>query len=99
MSATKEQTDAFRTISHQPIATLADARAYLQALIDADLSYHLEDSPETVENIHRAGCIFEEPAVIRARARELYALPRSIWGEHDCPIGFMMMLEGIKVDD
>lgn len=91
--ATQQDKDAFRAACRRPIASLEDARAYLLAMIAADMAYHLEDDPAEVISTEFPGPVFDEPDLVRARADELYALPRKVWGKHDCPIGFMMALE------
>jgi hypothetical protein len=80
-----------------PIAGLAQAKDFLEALIRASRVFHLEDSPETVENIQTGRRLWtdEEAKLVSARVTELYALPRVTWGRHDCPIGYMMHLEAL----
>jgi hypothetical protein len=78
-----------------PITDLASAKAWIEALRAADLSFHFDDSPETVINLrsteedarvfHDADC-----PLIRERVGQLYDHE---WGVFDCPIGFLLAIE------
>lgn len=76
-----------------PIKSLDDARTFILGLVALDLLFHFEDDPadvcETIGSYTFQPC---EVPLVRDRVRELYALPREIWGPDDCPIGFALSL-------
>lgn len=79
---------------HAPVTDLASAKAWIAALHAADLSFHFEDSPETVINLrstepdprvfHDADC-----PLLRERVAALY---EQEWGVFNCPIGYSLAL-------
>lgn len=85
------------TIHGQAITTLEEGQAYLRDLVRGRVVFHLEDDPAEV--VRRDGSpLFHSSAVplIRQRVAELYAIED--WGEHDCPIGYLLMFEGQYLD-
>lgn len=87
-----------RDIIKKPITNLAEGQAYLAVLHAEGLAYHLEDDPtEVVWGGTSAPPDWDEMAQMRLRARELYELD---WGEHGCPLGYLMdVLEQTERDD
>jgi hypothetical protein len=76
-----------------PITDLPSAKAWLDALCAADLSFHLEDSPETVINVRTDERVFrdEDCALLRERVSTLYGFED--WGVFNCPIGYLLAEE------
>jgi hypothetical protein len=74
------------------VVDLDTGKAWLRALIDADLSFHLEDSADTIVAFKTDEPIFtpENAELVQERVAELYELD---WGVFDCPIGFMLAYE------
>ena len=68
-----------------PITTHAEALAFLQALVEAGKTYHLEDSAHDMPWIFPG----EQAALVEARVNELYYKP---WWSY-CPIAAMNDLE------
>jgi hypothetical protein len=77
------------------IVDLKTAEAFLRQLIEEGRSFHLEDDPFEVIDGNTGKFLFAHWEVYSMQKRriELYALPRETWGEHGCPIGFMLHLE------
>lgn len=75
-----------------PITDRASGEAWIRSLKEADLDFHFEDDPASIIYIRTGEPIFAEEDVplIRERISALYALD---WGEHDCPIGFLLSLD------
>lgn len=75
-----------------PITDLESAKAWLKALEEADLSFHLEDDPSDIILLRSGEPIFDPADVplIRERVDSLYALD---WGPFECPIGYLLFLE------
>jgi hypothetical protein len=78
-----------------PITDLASAQGWIKALQAADLSFHFEDSPETIINLRSEDAdprIFADAdcPLIRERVASLYAQD---WGLYDCPIGYLLAVE------
>lgn len=78
----------------KPIATIEDGKAYIDWLCESGNSYHLEDDAAEIGRFIEAGVFvpsftLEDAAEYNARAEELYQLD---WGEHDCPIGYMLVV-------
>lgn len=75
-----------------PITTREEGEQWIRTLAGHDLSFHFEDDPATIINIDSGALTFvpEDHELIRERVRELYALD---WAEHDCPIGFLLLVE------
>lgn len=82
-----------RQFLKNPISSREQGEQFLRDLVKAELSFHLEDSPETIINCRTKERIFsdEEAVVVTQRVNELYALD---WSEFECPIGFLLYLEG-----
>lgn len=78
----------------RPIRTLEEAKKWLEDLVALDLSFHLEDDPFTIViGISGVALFTDEEAVeIRKRQRELYLLDWPM--EFQCPIGYLLHLEG-----
>lgn len=83
-----------------PITDMASATAWLDALVAADLTFHLEDDPAEIVN-----CRTDEPTFLKAdhgllreRVGQLYAI--SDWGVWNCPIGYLLAAEAVngKID-
>lgn len=79
-----------------PITDLASAKAWLDALIGADLSFHLEDSPETIIQGRTGEDLFykKDCPLIRSRVEALYSF--SDWGVFGCPIGYLLAEEAFR---
>jgi len=76
------------------ITNLAEGKAYIKWLCESGNSYHLEDDAADIGNFIEAGIFVptfnpDDAAEYNARAEELYGLD---WGEHDCPIGYMLLV-------
>jgi hypothetical protein len=82
--------DAIRTA----IVDETGAMAFLDALVVAGKSYHLEDSPHDISGPEGITFPGEEADLVSARVGEMYALP--LWTRDDCPIGRMMEIEAKK---
>lgn len=80
----------FAQIIATPISTQAGALAFLQGLVDADRTYHLEDGPHTIVDFTTDKPVFtrEEADQVEQRVAECYGL--DCWTQSDCPIGRMM---------
>jgi hypothetical protein len=79
-----------------PITDLASGKAWLDALIGADLSFHLEDSPEEIVIGLSGERLFHKAdhQLIRERVASLYGFKD--WGVYDCPIGYMLAEEAAR---
>lgn len=66
-----------------PIKNIAAGKAWIEALDAAGMSFHFEDSPETIINGIKG------VPLVRQRVSELYALDWSEAG-HECPIGYAL---------
>lgn len=78
-----------------PITDLASGKAWIKALVAADMAFHLEDDPGSIINFHTEERLFAKKDVplIRARVASLYSMN---WGPdpmYYCPIGYMMSVE------
>jgi DNA-binding IclR family transcriptional regulator len=74
-----------------PIYDLASGKAWLDALNDAGLMFHLEDDPaDMIEIETNEPTFFEDDLeLLRERVGDLYDLD---WGDLDCPIGYCLTL-------
>lgn len=72
-----------------PVTDTNSAIAWLDALIAAEMSFHLEDSPEDIIHIRTDEPLFspEDVPLIRERVGELYGVE---WGVFSCPIGYIL---------
>jgi hypothetical protein len=79
----------------EPLASKVDAERWIEALHDAGLSFHFDDSPETITRGGSGESLFtdDEAEAIRQRVRELYAFE---WGAHDCPIGYAIHARAVE---
>jgi hypothetical protein len=79
-----------------PITDLPSAKAWLDALIGADLSFHLEDSPETIVIGLSGESLFykADHGLIRDRVASLYGFDD--WGVFNCPIGYLLAEEAAR---
>lgn len=75
-----------------PITDRASGEAWIRSLKEADLDFHFEDDPASIIYMRTGEPIFasEDVPLIRVAVHELYQLD---WGEHDCPIGFLLSLD------
>lgn len=73
------------------IASLDEARAFLDELIAADLCFHLEDDPSDIIRGVNGPLLFNrsEANAMRMRVAELYSFDWKPVGE-DCPIGYIL---------
>lgn len=76
-------------LMRQPIVDLDAAKAFCDDLIAHDLVFHFEDSPDTIIKGAGGERLFSdaEAEVIAVRVAELY---KQNWGEHECPIGYVL---------
>ncbi len=78
-----------------PIATIADAKAFIEALHAAGLMFHFEDSPESIGNTVNGEWVRsftdEQAEELTERVAELYDLDWSVVGE-ECPIGYALTI-------
>lgn len=76
-----------------PIRDLEQGKAWLKAMKDNHLTFHLEDDPASIVSIPSGERLFtdEQAADLRLRVDELYGMD---WGQYDCPIGYILHLEG-----
>lgn len=86
-----------------PITTLEEGKAWLRALVAADLMFHLEDDPGDIicGPLGASTPLFDpaDVALIQERQDQLYALewgPRPGLGKWYCPIGYMMREEFLQ---
>lgn len=80
-----------RTFLFTPITTLDEAKAFVQALVAADLLFHFEDDPFDTVNVKSGARTFTdgEATAVALRQGEMYALD---WDAHGCPIGYSLDL-------
>lgn len=78
-----------RELIHRPIATLDEAKAFVQFLQDEGLMFHFEDDVHDVLWAEGNAPTYPELCAIDQRRNELYELD---WGGHECPIGFALTL-------
>ena len=80
--------------------SLESARAWMLALIACGRVFHFEDDAATVWNGATGKKLFNpcDATWINEARKALYAMPRETWGEHECPIGYCMYLEGTTRD-
>lgn len=71
-----------------PIETLDDGRAWIRALIAADLLFHFEDSPESILAGVDGKPLFA-PHDVPLIKRQIAALYRLEWPD-GCPIGYAL---------
>lgn len=83
-----------------PITTSIDdveqGKEYIRHLVDNGLAYHLEDDPTDIIWSTLKRPMPQQLRDMRDRADELYRIPTAQWGEHGCPIGYMMDYEAMK---
>lgn len=74
------------------VTDLASAKAYIEGLVAAGLSYHFDDAPEEVINGRTGESIFTEDEwpVLRDRVAKLRTFN---YGEHDCLFGYLIYCE------
>lgn len=77
-------------ILREPINSYADAKKWVDALVDANLDFHFDDGPEDQVHIATGIPLFtaEEASVVRDQCARLYDFD---W--NDCggdPMGYMM---------
>lgn len=72
----------------QPLTTIDDGKAWIEALARSGRMFHFEDSPETIVTGLDGKPLFSahEARHVKARIAELYAFN---WGE-TCPLGFYL---------
>ncbi len=88
---TQAQRDAFFAVMSAPINSREDAVAFLTALHNADLSYHLDDgAADCLGSISWLSNMSRE--IIDRQVNEIYDLP--CWTRDDCPIGVLLELAG-----
>ncbi len=87
-----------RDVISRPITDLKSAKLWICGLIDSGLSYHFDDSPETVVCHPSDEPIFTaaECPILRERIQQLYTFN---WGRFDCPIGFLLYIENQNGDE
>lgn len=79
-----------RAFLRMPISVdLASARRWLSALVDNGCDFHLEDDPYDIYAGTERLFTDEEAEIVRCRQQSLYSFE---WGEHVCPIGYMLSL-------
>lgn len=66
--------------------TLDEAKAWIRALVDNDLSYHFEDSAS--DCLSETGLDGEQLSAVQRGCDALYEIED--WGVYECPIGYMM---------
>ena len=86
-----------------PVTDLASGKAWLKALVEANLTFHLEDDPGEIVYIQTGEPIFDpaDVPIIRERVASLYALewgPRPGLGKWYCPIGYMASVEPFEAE-
>ena len=78
-----------------PLTTIDQAKAWIEALVAADMLFHFEDSPETIGNMVSGEWVDlftkTEAKQVRKRVAELYAMDWSVVGE-ECPIGYALTI-------
>ncbi|QNN99796.1 hypothetical protein P67b_00037 [Ruegeria phage Tedan] len=72
-----------------PLTTRDEAAAFIGWLGDNHLSFHFDDSPETIINGPTGERIFtdEEVPWVNARVEEIFGFD---WEEFECPFGFAL---------
>lgn len=80
-----------KSLFKKPIETYKQAAQFIEALVAADMHFHLEDDTSKIININTNERVFtdEEANDVDRRLQELYSLD---WSKHDCPIGYMLKL-------
>lgn len=81
------------------IRTVEEAKRWIEELSAAELSFHFEDDPgDIVIGISGVALFTDEEAVeVRRRQVELYQLD---WPEEfQCPIGYLLKVEGHLYED
>lgn len=79
-----------------PVTDRAEAEAFIRVLHSLDLAYHFDDG--AVDCLHGNGLVTLEEAVeIDAKIAAAYAAWEADGADmaHDCPIGFLLELEGL----
>lgn len=76
-------------LCREPITSFEGAKAWIDALVAADLDFHFEDDPGTIINLANDIPIFlaSDVPLIRERVATLYGYD---WGDHECPIGYQL---------
>jgi hypothetical protein len=79
------------------ITNLDEGKAFIQALHDADMMFHFEDSPSEIVKGLYGGPLFTPPEarLVAKRVAELYAMDWKPAGE-ECPIGYALTIMGHK---
>ncbi len=83
-----------RTFLAQPIKDRADAELFIATLVDREMLFHFEDSPDDIIMGATGELLFAESEWedVRARVREMYALD---WTICECPIGFALLCDDV----
>jgi hypothetical protein len=73
------------------LTTIEQGKAWIGALEAANMMFHFEDSPESIESGATGKPLFTkaEAEAVRARIDELYAMDWTVTG-HECPIGYAL---------
>lgn len=81
------------------ITTIAQGKAFIEALHAAEMMFHFEDSPENIISGATGGPLFTEAEskMVRQRVDELYALDWAAIG-HECPIGYALEVMGHVIE-
>lgn len=80
----------------KPITDRPSAEAWIRALQAIGMAFHFEDDPSDICWQDGRTPSAEEVALLKHQVRALYKLD---WGAHDCPIGFLLFVEGIKTPE
>lgn len=80
-----------------PIADLAAAKSWIEALYAANLMFHFEDSPSDIGNMINGEWVPlwapDQAKMVSDRRDELYELDWTPTG-HECPIGYALEVMG-----
>tara|TARA_R100001163_G_C5068104_1_gene207891 strand:+ start:6389 stop:6649 length:261 start_codon:yes stop_codon:yes gene_type:complete len=73
---------------------IIEAKAYLEALVKNDLSFHLDDDPKDIIYVDSGKRLFsdKEAEQIVERVEEMYSMD---WKEYECPIGYLLSVEEV----
>jgi len=85
-----------------PIATLDQAKAWIQELHDKGMMFHFDDSTHDIGNTINGQWVNlwseSDALIISQRRDELYSEAFD-WSPHDCPIGFALHIMGHCIED
>lgn len=78
-----------------PLTSIEEGKAWLKALHDADMAFHLEDDPGDIIRGSTGEPLFygDEAEHVRLRVSELYGFDWVADG-FSCPLGYLVHLEG-----